>query len=444
MRLNRLLYVLRLEAAAVATFNRLGKQERAVYIAANPQSAFAKDKKQPGGTELFSLDKQGNKVDAHLHGPILESPHGDSQSRKISRHLAERQGMSADVIDRLWPSSHKPSEENARREEGWWDLLTRRQQLLYVRQHPHSRMRNKIKALERKAQVAPVAPPKVEAPTPTKKKKDPKNVDEYFDSAPGKKYSIIPSRFRAPQIARSWDTYFKGVDPEQVIDSITPGLDITRVGIMTSEDDGVRLDLSNNEGMSITRIFQNIVGKKVVDHEFFRIPASGQGHGTAKKFLSNSFAMYERSGVDEVKLHANIDVGSYAWAKYGFVPNQESWDKLRGELGHKLLNLAMSDSDRMAVHSVLSNKDPHSIWLLSDCDIQASLKEGYDSGYTDKVGKLLLMNRHWRGAINLHDPLAMKRFHAYVGDSVTAPPEKEKQTVAPKRPVSRAVRQPRQ
>jgi hypothetical protein len=37
-------------------------------------------------------------------------------------------------------------------------------------------------------------------------------------------------------------------------------------------------------------------------------------------------------GVTKVKVHANIDVGGYAWARFGFVPRQRSWDELRGSL----------------------------------------------------------------------------------------------------------------
>jgi hypothetical protein len=47
-----------------------------------------------------------------------------------------------------------------------------------------------------------------------------------------------------------------------------------------------------------------------------------QGGDIGKKLLASNIAMYEKMGINQVKVSANIDVGGYAWAKYGYVPTQ--------------------------------------------------------------------------------------------------------------------------
>jgi hypothetical protein len=60
-----------------------------------------------------------------------------------------------------------------------------------------------------------------------------------------------------------------------------------------------------------------------------------QGHGIGKEVLARNVEFYQKIGLDQVDVHANIDVGGYAWAKYGYVPSQRSWDQLRDELREK-------------------------------------------------------------------------------------------------------------
>jgi len=61
-----------------------------------------------------------------------------------------------------------------------------------------------------------------------------------------------------------------------------------------------------------------------------------QGAGAAKQFLAANVAMYEKLGISSVEVHANIDVGGYAWAKYGYVPEESSWRSLQGEMDDRL------------------------------------------------------------------------------------------------------------
>ena len=120
-----------------------------------------------------------------------------------------------------------------------------------------------------------------------------------------------------------------------------------------------------------------------------------QGHGLGKKMLAGNVDMYQRIGLDAVDVHANIDVGGYAWAKYGYVPKQNDWDNLRSDLSTDVRD---EDSDIM---NILADKDPKAIWALAD----------------SKWGKKLLAKDQieWHGTLNFSDKESMDRFHAYVG-----------------------------
>jgi hypothetical protein len=66
----------------------------------------------------------------------------------------------------------------------------------------------------------------------------------------------------------------------------------------------------------------------------------GTGHGIGKQVLAANVAMYQKLGLDEVEVHANIDVGGYAWGKYGYVPTETSWGYLSSSIRDKIDELA--------------------------------------------------------------------------------------------------------
>ncbi|UEM24372.1 hypothetical protein JL100_032635 (plasmid) [Skermanella mucosa] len=182
-------------------------------------------------------------------------------------------------------------------------------------------------------------------------------------------------------------------------------------------------------------------GELVVSHNAFVINGEGQGGGIGKAVLKAQFDEYEKLGVSKVKVHANIDVGGYAWARFGFVPTQKSWDSLRKnlklavefsalkpvsdpktedelayaadyadvldrfkDLGQKPVTL--SARERRAVTKLLKDPDPRAIWKVADARIGGR-----------NIGKELLMNTHWYGEIRLDDADAMARFNHYTGRS---------------------------
>lgn len=55
-----------------------------------------------------------------------------------------------------------------------------------------------------------------------------------------------------------------------------------------------------------------------VDHAYWKLDDNVQGGGISNAFLKSSKQFYRQLGLDRATIHANIDVGGYAWARSGW------------------------------------------------------------------------------------------------------------------------------
>lgn len=70
------------------------------------------------------------------------------------------------------------------------------------------------------------------------------------------------------------------------------------------------------------QIYHDVVrGEKFIDHNYFVLPKALQGKGLADPVMALSQKISERFRINRIKVHANIDVGGYAWLRKGFVPD---------------------------------------------------------------------------------------------------------------------------
>lgn len=87
------------------------------------------------------------------------------------------------------------------------------------------------------------------------------------------------------------------------------------------KEDGVyKVKASSNRGeLTLERCFYyNSDNRLEVHHELFCLERKFQGKGLSKDVLSVFYKQYKKMGVDIISVTANIDVGGYCWAKYGF------------------------------------------------------------------------------------------------------------------------------
>lgn len=86
---------------------------------------------------------------------------------------------------------------------------------------------------------------------------------------------------------------------------------------------GVHLSWSGT-GVELKRSFDIEDGKKVVEHELFELNKELQGNGISRKVFKALYEQYRITGVERIELFANIDIGGYAWARYGFCAKNRS------------------------------------------------------------------------------------------------------------------------
>lgn len=75
-------------------------------------------------------------------------------------------------------------------------------------------------------------------------------------------------------------------------------------------------EVFDRDGAKIGQFVRNIE-YGIVDHTYFALEA-GKGAGFGSKFYKHLEESYLNAGITEVTIHANIDVGGYAWAKMGY------------------------------------------------------------------------------------------------------------------------------
>lgn len=141
-----------------------------------------------------------------------------------------------------------------------------------------------------------------------------------------------------------------------------------------------------------------------------------QGRGIIKPMLRNFVDEAQSAGGQGVTLLANISIGGYAWAKFGFVPDDEAWRRVRNQIFDRLDAMDPHPKSFEKIRQACASDDPRSIWKIADN--KEPLKEGVRTkpGVTNgTIGQYLLCGRSWDGHLNFDDEDAMARFRKYTG-----------------------------
>lgn len=120
-----------------------------------------------------------------------------------------------------------------------------------------------------------------------------------------------------------------GVDPVIMVKEFA--LDFETGELMGAQVDlGMNCEHSSGEA-SVFRNFiysaekndqGEIVTTKTVNHELLEFPEGMKQNGTAVAITRECLKEYDSAGIDAITLHANIDIGGYSWASYGY-----GWDE---------------------------------------------------------------------------------------------------------------------
>jgi hypothetical protein len=154
--------------------------------------------------------------------------------------------------------------------------------------------------------------------------------------------------------------------------------------------------------INIVRKFSSVNNELVVEHSLFTLPKTLQGSGISKGVLKAFYTQYKKLQVKRIEVHANITVGGYAWAKYGFSADRV-YDATQ----------ILSDAKGR-----ISDKDYNSAKRIYDAFLKKN-PEGFNFPMNKwaeaPYGKQLLLNSDWNGNINLKNRKQKSIFEQYLG-----------------------------
>jgi hypothetical protein len=206
-----------------------------------------------------------------------------------------------------------------------------------------------------------------------------------------------------------------GVAPEAIISSmlgngLQKALQIRgpASGRIIFTDDALEIRIRGQSGNQIARTFH--YQNKTVNHDLFTVGAAMQGSGLAKRMMENAYNTYTKMGIKAINVHAALDGGGYAWAKFGFKPdNNVGWQGYAITRLHYLKNAGIPESKINELRTVIKSKDSKSLWRVSDDSTPVKLWHNDTT-----IGKVLLRGASWNGTLNLQDKESVDRMWKYI------------------------------
>lgn len=145
----------------------------------------------------------------------------------------------------------------------------------------------------------------------------------------------------------------------------------------------------------LERTFRIQDGVKCVHHDYFNLPPSLQGVGISKKTFKSLYKQYQNADISIIDVQANINVGGYTWAKYGFSANkQAALDIIKNS--YLTSDLKTESLEFVSQYNSVDGKFP--MRLLAD----------------KPYGKDLLLRTSWNGVIDLRDVAQCDIFEKYL------------------------------
>lgn len=121
-----------------------------------------------------------------------------------------------------------------------------------------------------------------------------------------------------------------------------------------------------------------------------------QRTGLLRPVVRDVLQLYQATGVRRVGISA-IEIGAYAWLKYGFLPTPRAWQELVRRHHPMGCPPTVPADARLAIDALLANPSPYAAWQLAD----------------HPHGKPLLTGKPWSGGFDFSNPLQLSRLRAY-------------------------------
>lgn len=165
----------------------------------------------------------------------------------------------------------------------------------------------------------------------------------------------------------------------------------------TSPNGGVHLSW-RGDGIELKRAFRvEDNGVKSVEHELFRLPQELQGKGISKQVFRALYEQYKIAGVQRLDVFANIDVGGYTWARYGFCAKDRK---------NAIDAIRFSELSSRQEKRIMEMIDEHFSTSSAPFPMNKIARLPY--------GKKALLGGDWEGVLYLTDPQQRNTFERYL------------------------------
>lgn len=158
----------------------------------------------------------------------------------------------------------------------------------------------------------------------------------------------------------------------------------------------VELNIAGDD-FRLIREFRLSGNKRIVEHSYLVIPDAKQGSGISRDLFKSLYTQYKNAKINRIEVHANINIGGYTWARYGFSASKsDAIELLNSKSNYPFYKQAKQKiDDYFTLHK---NKDefPMMLWV------------------NEQYGKEMLLGSDWSGFINLSDAAQRQMFEDYL------------------------------
>lgn len=219
------------------------------------------------------------------------------------------------------------------------------------------------------------------------------------------------------ELVENWNNFLPEVKPQEFFGGfLKDGLTLADAKFSALSRGGVNFrliaDYEGDTAFQMTRTFEYSGSEKLVHHDLFEIEKHHQKKGWGAIVLSSTVAHYEQAGVSKIELLANIDVGGYAWARYGFHVAAGERRYLKESILRKFESMK-----RFWPLEVAAQAEQALAQIDYQTDDFPTLLARMRAGSIE-VGKELLLGTMWSAYLDLKNSSAMRTFWDYCRSKV--------------------------
>ncbi len=198
----------------------------------------------------------------------------------------------------------------------------------------------------------------------------------------------------------------------------------------SKKDFAIRGIIKTSDGKIVGRFvreFEKYDDKKIIHHSFFELEKIAQGKGISKSLLNNSIEFYDYLEFEGIEILADLDVGKYAWSKYGFdFESDSTLINYRYEFLENVEKLITDKLEKMGAEhieiKIIFDEIRDDIFdklqdFTHSWDFALFKEKIYWNGLEETItGKELMLNgSSWDGILNLNkDSISRKIFDNYL------------------------------